>query len=92
MTDPGPRPASEVAVPYLVARVRSALAHDGRVAALDLGVRVVGRDVFLTGSVPTEERAQAAGAIVHELLPDHVVHNQVTAVTLSPPAGSEPVE
>ena len=92
MTDADPDATRELPVPYLVARVRSVLAHDDRVAALDLGVRIVGRDVFLTGSVPTDERAHAAGEIVRELLPDHVVHNQVTAVAVSPPVGSEQIE
>jgi len=45
---------SDVPMQYVVARVRDALAHDTRVAALDLQVRIVGSDLFLTGMVSSE--------------------------------------
>jgi hypothetical protein len=74
MTD-GPEPKQ-----YLVGRIQDLLAHDPRVGELDVQVRVVGERVFLRGSVPTEERRDAITTVVHELIPDHEVHNEVTVV------------
>ena len=67
---------------YLIQRVREALAHDPRVGELELRVKVVGPKVFVTGSVPTDERRQAVADIVHEVLPDAEVHNETTVTTL----------
>lgn len=73
---------------YLIAHVRDALAHDHRVAALDLSVRIVGSDAFVSGSVTTAARRDACGAVVRELLPEHTVHNQL--VVLEPRVPSPP--
>lgn len=63
---------------YLVQRVREALAHDPRVAELELRVKLVGRKVFVTGSVPTAERCKAISEIVREQLGGDVeLHNEV---------------
>jgi hypothetical protein len=55
--------AASEPTPYLVARIREALVHDERVAALDIGVRVVDHDVFLTGSVTTDARRRSCLAV-----------------------------
>jgi osmotically-inducible protein OsmY len=76
---------------YTVARVRDALAHDERVAALDLSVRIVGHDVFLTGSVATADRRVAAEAVARAELPGYTVHNQLVLLEPKAPGGVEAV-
>lgn len=76
---------------YTVARVRDALAHDERVAALDLSVRIVGHDVFLTGSVATADRRAAAETVTHEQLGGYTVHNQLVVLEPKAPDGVEAV-
>ena len=49
--DPGDEPPQ-----YTAEHVRGWLAIDDRLAALDIGVRIVGHKVFLTGTVATEAR------------------------------------
>src|SRR5207237_428753 len=70
---------------YLIGHVRETLAHDPRVNEMNIEVAVSGDGVFLSGSVPTEERRQAVSRVVAELLPEHEVHNQVTVVAVSEP-------
>jgi osmotically-inducible protein OsmY len=66
---------------YVVAKVNEVLAHDPRVGELDVQVKVVGRQIFLTGSVSTAPRHELIGRVVEELLPDHQVHNEVVVTT-----------
>jgi len=63
---------------YLIQRVREALAHDPRVGELELRVKMVGEKVFVTGTVPTDERRRAVSDVVHEVLPEAEVHNETT--------------
>jgi osmotically-inducible protein OsmY len=74
---------------YLVARIRDTLAHDERVAALDINVKIVGDSVFLSGTVATPERRQACEQVVGELLPEHRVHNQLGVLAQDAPSGAE---
>jgi osmotically-inducible protein OsmY len=84
--------ASSGATPqYVVARVRDALAHDERVAALDINVRIVGNGVYVTGAVTTAARRQAVEDVVTELLPAHVVHNQLSVLEQDAPHDVEEV-
>jgi osmotically-inducible protein OsmY len=76
---------------YLVARLRDALAHDERVAALDIHVRVVGSNLFLTGAVATSPRRDAAAAVVHDVAPDLTVHNQLDVLPVDAPHGREEI-
>jgi hypothetical protein len=66
---------------YVVAEVNEVLAHDPRLGELDVQVKVVGQQVFLTGAVPTAARHALVGRVVDELLPDHQVHNEVEVTT-----------
>jgi osmotically-inducible protein OsmY len=77
--------------PYLVARVRDAFAHDERVAALDINVRIVGNSAFLTGTVTTPERRDACERVAHEVLPAHEIHNQIVVLEQHPPSAAEHV-
>jgi osmotically-inducible protein OsmY len=67
---------------YLIQRVREALAHDPRVGELELRVKMVGPKVFVTGSVPTDERRKAVAEVVREVLPEAEVHNETTVTAL----------
>ena len=78
-------------VEYLAERLRRRLAEDGRVNALGVEVSVRGRDVFLAGAVPTEQRREALGKVAEEELPDHVIHNGVTVTDLAEVRGPEEV-
>jgi hypothetical protein len=78
-------------VPYVVARVREALAHDERVAALDLQVRIVDAAVFLSGTVTSAERRDAAEAVVRAQVPDLTIHNELDVLSVDPPLGREEI-
>lgn len=84
-------PQGEEPAQYVVARVRDALAHDERVAALDIAVRIVSRDVFITGTVATEERRVAAQAVVQSILDGYAMHNQLAVLDAKAPGGVEAV-
>lgn len=74
---------------YVVQRVRDALARDGRVAELDVRVRVLGHRVYLQGKVTTPERRDAALEVTRELVPDHEVYNELTVVAVEDPNDEE---
>ena len=73
------RPADE-APHYLIQRIREALVHDPRLGELELGVNVRAGQVFVTGTVHTDERRRAVSDVVREVAPEVEVHNQVTVV------------
>lgn len=68
---------------YAGERLRDALAADARVSDLSLEVHIVAGNVFVTGQVPTRERVDAVSQIAARVLPDHVLHNELTVITLS---------
>jgi hypothetical protein len=74
--------APGAADPYVVERVRDALASDDRTATLEIDVYVDGTDVYVTGTVLTDERREAIGVVVAELLPDHRVRNEIAVRTV----------
>jgi osmotically-inducible protein OsmY len=76
---------------YVVARVRDALAHDSRVAALDLQVRIVGSDLFLTGMVSSSARRDAAERVVQAEVPELRIHNQLDVLPMDAPSGHEDI-
>jgi len=90
MSDAVP-PADEVPMQYVVARVRDALAHDARVAALDLQVRIVGSELFLTGMVSSAPRRDAAEAVVRGEVPHLTIHNQLDVLPSDAPIGREEI-
>ena len=69
--------------PYAGERLREALAADPQVSDLSLQVATVAGNVFVTGQVATQERIDAVSEIAARVLPDHVVHNDLTLITLS---------
>jgi osmotically-inducible protein OsmY len=75
--------------PYLVERVRRALAEDPRVNALDIAITVVDRAIFLRGTVATDARREQIGVVVRELLPDHDVQNDVSVEAPATPRAPE---
>ena len=85
-TDPAAGPPQ-----YVVAHVREALAHDERVAALDIEVRIVGSDLFLTGSVSSPPRRQAAEDVVRAQVPELTIHNQLDVLPVDAPTGREEI-
>jgi osmotically-inducible protein OsmY len=75
---------------YLVGHVEEALACDPRVNEQGLHVNVVGKRVFVTGTVSTKGRRDALESVVGEVLPGYEVRNEVTVSTDYPePAASE---
>jgi osmotically-inducible protein OsmY len=81
--------AEQEPVHYLVAHVRDALAQDPRVSELELKVKIAGSKVFVTGTVPTEERREAVADVVAETLPEFEVQNQTTVESLDGEPGVE---
>jgi hypothetical protein len=84
-------PAEPEPTQYVVARVREALAHDEHVAALDIQVRIVGHDIFLTGTVSSPQRRDAAETVVRHEVPDLVVHNQLALLPAAAPTTREEI-
>ena len=82
---------SDEPTPYVVARVREALAHDTRVAALDMQVRIVGSELFLTGMVSSEARRAAAEGVVRATVPELRIHNQLDVLPVGSPTGHEDI-
>ena len=68
---------------YLVQRIREALAHDPRVAELELEVTVRGSKVFIAGTVPTEDRRSAITDVVQRTAPNREVHNETRVAVMS---------
>ncbi len=68
---------------YAGERLREALAADPRVSDISLQVHIVAGNVFVTGQVPTQERIDAVSEIAARVLPDHVLHNDLTLITLA---------
>ena len=94
MTDPSPNEA--VPTQYVVAHLRELLAHDERVAALDVQIRIVGSEVFLTGRVSSPERRAAVEAVVREAVvreevPHLTPHNQLDVLPADAPSGREEI-
>ena len=75
--------------PYVIERLRTALAEDPRVAELGIDVAVEGDRVVLTGEVATEGRLAAVEAVARELAPGHQVDNRTTAAVLAEPGEAE---
>jgi osmotically-inducible protein OsmY len=78
-------------VEYVVARIKEALAHDGRVAALDVEVTIADRVVILEGTVPTEQRRHACTELVRTVVQDSVVDNRLVVAHPDAPSGIEGV-
>jgi osmotically-inducible protein OsmY len=76
---------------YLVGRIKDALAHDARVAALDVDVQIVGDVVVLDGEVPTDERRLICAELARAVLQDHTVENRLLVTHQDAPAGIEDV-
>ncbi len=76
---------------YLVARLQEALARDTRVSTQDIRVLVINGRIHLLGDVATEARRQAVDAVVHEVLPQLTVRNDVRVIDLSTAASPEPI-
>ncbi len=62
---------------YDVAALQHALVQDPRTAELGVEARVRGDQVYLEGTVGTEERKRAIGEIAAAVLPGASVHNDV---------------
>jgi osmotically-inducible protein OsmY len=62
---------------YVAEHIRTALASDRRVSELGIGVKIVGNRVQLSGAVATPDRRALVAEIVHQLLPDHEVQNDI---------------
>lgn len=76
---------------YTAAHVQEELARDARVNEPELEVKVVGGRVFVTGTVPTEERQRAVTDVVHECCPDLEVENRTTVGRYPKAEGTEQV-
>lgn len=65
---------------YAIAEIREALAQDPRTSELYVDVKIVGKQIFLTGEVATVERRSAITEIVAELEPGFEIRNETTLV------------
>jgi osmotically-inducible protein OsmY len=74
---------------YTEARIQRTLAEDPRVAALGLQATVRPPKVFLRGEVPSEERRERAAEVVHDLLPDFEIYNEIEVTGAQEPYSRE---
>ncbi|WP_051133037.1 BON domain-containing protein [Nocardia paucivorans] len=74
---------------YVAAELHRALAEDPRTAEQGVRVRIRGDVVALDGEVSTVQRRNALEDVVHELLPDARIHNDVHVIGVPCPEGSE---
>ena len=74
---------------YLIEEVKTALARDPEVAELGVEVELVGNDVYLRGTVATEQRREAAGRIAIDRCPGRKVHNEIEVEELRDPGAVE---
>ncbi len=74
---------------YAGERLRDALAADPRVSELGLQVHIVAEHLFVTGQVSTPERVEAVSEIAARVLPDHVLHNDLSVIDLAGPPAVE---
>jgi hypothetical protein len=63
---------------YEVQHLREALATDPRVGELELEVRAVAGKLFISGTVPTDERRLAIDEVAREIVPETTVCNETT--------------
>ncbi|RCV50000.1 nucleotidyltransferase family protein [Marinitenerispora sediminis] len=63
---------------YLAGHLQQALAEDPRTGALGIRVRVHGTDVHLSGDLPSRERRRMVLAVAREMVPDYVVHDDLS--------------
>ena len=85
------RPAAGEPPEYILEKVRGALAEDPRVSELGLEVKLAGEKLFLTGSVPTDERRSAISEVAEEVCPGYEVHNETMVTPISEPTEVEPI-
>ncbi len=75
--------------PYVIARLRAALAEDERVAETNIRVIYAGGRLFLEGCVTNEARRLAAQALAREPCGDQIeIRNDIEVLQLS----GEPTE
>lgn len=78
--------------PYLVERIREALAADLRVNELGIAVTLAGARVFITGLVAHPARKRGISEVLRERFPDLEVCNDVSVQELAPPGREEVVK
>lgn len=76
---------------YLVGRLQEALASDPRVNVLDIKIVLTGGKLHLTGQVPTEQRRQAVNEVIHEVMPEVSIRNELTLLELGQAADPEAI-
>ena len=74
---------------YLVARIQDAIACDERAGEQGIDVRVAGGRVFLHGTVASQERRDAIGAVAADHAQGLVVCNETTVL---PPVDTDGME
>jgi osmotically-inducible protein OsmY len=74
---------------YLAQHLRDALAADARVSELGLDVALRHGELYVTGTVSTEERRAAVDAVAAEVAPGRAVHNATTVVHYDRGGGTE---
>jgi hypothetical protein len=74
---------------YEVQHLREALVADPRVGELELEVRAVAGKLFISGTVPTEERRRAIDEVAREVVPEVTVCNETAVPRFTDPPGPE---
>jgi osmotically-inducible protein OsmY len=69
--------SGDLAPEYLAEHIRQAITTDPRTVEQGIDVRVVGDEVYLSGTVTSAERRDGVGDVAAELAEGRPVHNQV---------------
>ena len=74
---------------YLVAKLREALAADGRTSEQGVRVRVRNAEIYLDGPVADAGQQEAIRAVVAETAPGMRIHDETHVVSVAAPTTSE---
>lgn len=74
---------------YRAARLHAVIAEDPRTNELGVQVTVRGKDVYLTGTVPSQDRKGEIERVVRDLEPDVNLHNDVRVAECGEPGEAE---
>lgn len=81
--------AEREAPQYRAAKLHALISEDPRTNELGIQVTVRGDDVYLSGTVPSEERKAELDHVVHDHEPEASVHNDVRIAEVGEPREPE---
>lgn len=76
---------------YLIGHILDRLATDSRTAAADIQLAVGGRKILIKGEMPSQEQRDAVEDVIHDLVRDYDLDNQIRVTEFTAPDVEEVV-